>query len=217
MNPSALPPLPGRPHSDPLAAAFSRAPNLKVFRSRRPSLLNTFLLDIAENPVLERIELLDGNSRPQERYSHPRHTHTYYSTSTTGESLRQCETFFAARDSQLEPLCRLKPGMTGPDAEVFRAATTEFAAQLEQEPQTLFASQIVAHPRLNALVHAGRLQAIMERLQMSWNDRDVYSRMEKLGGSIGVVAVHPCICPGKGICSVQSSACAGCPALRAAF
>lgn len=41
-------------------AALAAAPRLKVLRIVRPTILNAFLLDVAENPALERIELVDS-------------------------------------------------------------------------------------------------------------------------------------------------------------
>lgn len=45
----------------PFAAALAEAPCLKVLRTIKPTLLNAFYLDVAENPKLERIELTDQN------------------------------------------------------------------------------------------------------------------------------------------------------------
>ena len=50
--------------------------------------------------------------------------------------------------------------MNNVDTEVLERARKEVAS----EPQTLFAAQAVAHPRLRALTQAGRLQVVYDRL-----------------------------------------------------
>ena len=50
--------------------------------------------------------------------------------------------------------------MNNVDTDVLERARKEVAS----EPQTLFAAQAVAHPRLRALTQAGRLQVVYDRL-----------------------------------------------------
>ena len=50
--------------------------------------------------------------------------------------------------------------MNNVDTDVLERARREVAS----EPQTLFAAQAVAHPRLRALTQAGRLQVVYDRL-----------------------------------------------------
>lgn len=156
-------PLPISNGRDPLATALASSPHLRVVRARRPTLLNTFLLDVAKNPVLERIELLDGTDMPDAipAVSSP-------TTMQIQKPYSACDG--AAFKSSLDVSCAAW--------EAFQAA----AAELSALPQSVFASQAVEHPRLHELVRAGRLHLILERSceWRRWLDRVITEEQRTL-------------------------------------
>ena len=66
--------------------------------------------------------------------------------------------------------------MNNVDTDVLERARKEVAS----EPQTLFAAQAVAHPRLRALTQAGRLQVVYDRLLVE-KEREMGKEREKQG------------------------------------
>lgn len=126
-RPTPLPKLSGMQQGCPFASALAVAPNLKVMRTIKPTLLNTFFLDVSVNPALERIELVDP------------------ATSESASDLSLAETRGRCNGTE-------------------RTVLAEAAKQIESMPQTLFSSQILAHPRLNELVHDGYLRMACDRL-----------------------------------------------------
>ncbi|KAL5483465.1 hypothetical protein ACEPAI_8696 [Sanghuangporus weigelae] len=174
MRPTPVPAPPGSPRPDPLAAALAKATNLRVLRAHQPTLLNRFLLDVASNPALKRIELLNTASDLPDRSSYfgPYLCLPFIEL----ERYRDHDANVLSDPASREPQCyesfyKRFLGHIGPDPELLEAAAAELDAQLLNEPQTLFASQVIAHPRLCELVRAGRLQLIMERLLMSGSKR----------------------------------------------
>ena len=254
---------PGLHTPDPLALALANSPSLRLVRARRPTLLNTFLVELARNPVLRRIELLDekdaerrygvggsgvvefgepdveggmlgmemgtgmsgwigggGNgstggmggggggsasasassfglddveayeedsslppspSSPASRilsYSllnyqsafHRAHQQQQSSpvlTGSNGFNGAMNGAMNGANGQPLSPASQLREAvmpqvmrMNNVDTDVLERARKEVAS----EPQTLFAAQAVAHPRLRALTQAGRLQVVYDRL-----------------------------------------------------
>ena len=250
-------PSPGLHTPDPLALALANSPSLRLVRARRPTLLNTFLVELARNPVLRRIELLDekdaerrygvggsgvvefgepdveggmlgmdmgtgmsgwiggggagasasgmqgggGGSASgssfglddveayEEDSSLPPSPSSpasrilsysllnYQSASHRAQAQQQqsspvltgsMNSSNGANGGQpLSPASQLREAvmpqvmrMNNVDTEVLERARKEVAS----EPQTLFAAQAVAHPRLRALTQAGRLQVVYDRL-----------------------------------------------------
>ena len=175
MRPTPIPSPPTGPRPDPLAAALAEAPNLRVLRARQPTLLNSFLIDAAKNIKLERIELVDGaatTSLAEQEACFPPHPYLLVTgLDRRHRHLGNCVSRHASSSSPRRPQHSVPPSKRtvsdiGIGMDILEAAKAELEAQIESEPKTLFAAQIVAHPRLNALVRAGRLHFIMERLLM---------------------------------------------------
>ncbi|PAV17719.1 hypothetical protein PNOK_0620500 [Pyrrhoderma noxium] len=242
-------PSPGLHTPDPLALALANSPSLRLVRARRPTLLNTFLVELARNPVLRRIELLDEKdaerrygvggsgvvefgepdveggmlgmdmgtgmsgwiggrestggmgggggsasgssfglddveayeedgslppspSSPASRilsysllnYQSASHRAQQQSSPVLDGSMNSSN---GANGQPLSPASQLREAvmpqvmrMNNVDTDVLERARREVAS----EPQTLFAAQAVAHPRLRALTQAGRLQVVYDRL-----------------------------------------------------
>ncbi|KAI5118290.1 hypothetical protein M0805_003809 [Coniferiporia weirii] len=181
-KPTPLPPPIGQPPRDPLAAALASAPQLRIVRAHRPTLLNAFLPDIAENPTLERIELLDGAELP-------------HAPPLAAPRARR----WSADESGTGAPCTCN----GDDNDAAAAKTT--AAELATVPKTLFASEMKAYPRLDALVRAGRVHLVVQRLrqrQRRHSDLVVYA-----AGFEKERAVRAGFEPGK-VCSACLGICA---------
>ena len=175
MKPTPVPAPPGSPRPDPLAAALAKAPRLRVLRARQPTLLNNFLLDVATNPALKRIELLNNTEDSPDscNYFWPFLSRPLGFLEKSDRN-DEADLFLASTPKEFrsdESGYKRVSGDIGLGPQLLAAAVEELEAQLSNEPQTLFASQMVAHPRLCELVRAGRLRLIMERLLMSRSKR----------------------------------------------
>ncbi|EJD08473.1 uncharacterized protein FOMMEDRAFT_151337 [Fomitiporia mediterranea MF3/22] len=221
MRPPTPMPSLGQPRPDPFAKALSEAPNLRVLRAKQPTLLNSFLLDVANNPSLQRIELVNFSSDLSDLDSHPFfsrqlpfiHTERHHHRLAISPALHAPLPRYPQHAARV---CMLTFGDFGVDPEILDAATTKLEMQIAGEPQTLFASQISAHPRLCSLVRAGRLQLIIDRMLMERSERRLRgdSCEETRHDTANALGRHLCICSGIDM-GLPGPTCNGCPALRA--
>jgi len=159
---------------DPLALALSCCKTLKVVRAHMPALWNPFLLDVAANASVQRIELLDGSEDscypfPVSASSRPRSR----GMSDVAPSPSSPFPLSPSSPSYAERKMNEKVRTAAPTTKASSMSDmaeeqieTEFAFEMmPPAPASLFMQNATKHPRLHALVLAGRRHMFLQDMR----------------------------------------------------